>query len=145
MDDIGQSAGKNLGWLAGFICGDGSICLDKAHIANGRFIYSPKVIITNTDYNLILHSIEILKAFEIGHYITSKKTVNFTAYMIIIKGFKRVKKFLNLIIDYLEGKKKDQAKIILAWLKSRETTGCNVSYNEYELGLIDQLKSLRTR
>jgi intein/homing endonuclease len=144
MNNTGrQSAGKTLAWLAGFLEGDGSFTLSKWNRKNGKFIISPKVSCTNTDHTLIEEIHKVLKQFKIGHYISSKNTINGTAKTINIKGFKRVAKFLPIIIPYLRGKKKIQAQLMLIWIFSRKLTGNNNTYTENELKIYEEVSKLK--
>jgi hypothetical protein len=142
MDNIGQSAGKNLAWLAGFLEGDGSIGLGK-HTQKGiRIIYSPYIDFSNTDSLLIEHCYKILDDLDLVYWINSKKTKNGTAWDLRVKGFKRCKKILPLLIPELNGKKKKNAELVYEWILSRENTGNNTTYTERELEIYTIIKNL---
>lgn len=143
MNEIGRSAGKNLAWLAGFLEGDGSIILAKQRMGKNRVIYTPSISLSNTDHTLIEQCSKILEDYKIGHYFTSKKTRNGISRVILVKGFKRTKKLLPLIIPEMYGKKKLQAIYLLEWINSREATGNNNTYIERELELFEKIKSLK--
>lgn len=143
MNKIGQSAGKNLAWLAGFLEGDGSIILAKQRIGKNRIIYTPLVNVTNTDHSLIEYVSKIMKEYQIGHYFTARKTKNGISKVLLVKGFKRVKKLLPLIIPEMYGKRKQQAICLLEWIHSRELTGNNHTYTEHEMELFEKIKELK--
>jgi len=143
MNEIRQSAGKNLAWLCGFINGDGSITLSKQRMGNNRIIYTPILSITNTDHKLIEESAKVLKEIEVGHYFTTRKTKNGIAKQLVVKGFKRMKRLLPFIIQYLKGSKLEQAELLLEWIESREKTGNNNTYTEYELALHKEIINLK--
>ena len=141
MNNIRQSAGKNLAWLAGFIEGDGSIGLGK-HVQHNRTTYSPYIRISNTDALLIENCYKILDNLDLKYWLHSKKTKNGTAWDLQVKGFKRCQKLLPLLIPYLVGKKRKRAELTLEWITSRELTTNNRTYTERELEIYDIIKSL---
>jgi len=143
MNEIGQSAGKNLAWLAGYINGDGTLTLNKQRMGKGRIIYTPLVGLTGTDHSLIEEVAEIFKSIGVGFYVTKYATQNGIAKKVFVKGFKRVQKLLPLLIPELRGKKKQQAILLLEWINSREQTGNNCTYTDYELQLFAQIKELK--
>jgi hypothetical protein len=138
-----QSAGKNLAWFAGFVCGDGSISLSKQRMGKNRAIYTPKIGVSNTDHSLIEVCANILKDINVGFYINDSKTKNGTARHLNVKGFKRVSRLLPLLIPELKGKKKLQAQLLLEWIKSREQTGNNHTYTANEVLLYEQILDLK--
>lgn len=142
MNEIGQSAGKNLEWLAGFLEGDGSIVLTKQPIGKNRSVYVPMVRFTNTDALIIENCENILKSIGVGSYFYCKKTKNGYAFDLTVKGFKRVKEFLPNIIPYLIGKKKAEAQLLLKWIASREVTGNSKTYTEEEILMANQIAEM---
>ena len=142
MNNIGQSAGKNLAWLAGFVEGDGSIGIGKHTQKAGRIIYSPYVRISNTDALLIETCYQILDELDLVYWLHSKKTRNGIAWDLQIKGFKRCKKLLPLLIPELHGKKKKIAELVLEWILSRELVGNNNTYTQRELEIYEIIKQL---
>ena len=144
MNNIGQSAGKNLAWLAGFLEGDGSVALNKASMQNNRIIFSPSIKFTNTDALIIEECTRILKENEIGHYISSKLTVNGIAFDIVVKGFKRVEALAALLVDYLVGKKLYQMQLLLEWVRSRKITGNHKTYTDRELEIVKHISELHS-
>lgn len=143
MNNIGQSAGKNLAWLAGFLEGDGSIGLGKHTQTNGRIIYAPVIRFSNTDALLIEHCYKILEDLDLTTYwIHSKETKNGTAWELQIKGFQRCKKLLPILIPELFGKKRKRAELVLEWILSREITGNSKTYTSRELEIYVIIKNL---
>ncbi len=144
MNNIGQSAGKNLAWLAGFLEGDGSIKLSKTRMSLDRVIYSPSISFTNTDALIIEECARILKELGIGYYITHKKTTNGVAFDIIVKGFKRVLPFAVILVEYLVGKKKTELELVIEWIKSRKETGNSKTYTSRELEIPEIIYELHS-
>ena len=144
MNNIGQSAGKNLVWLAGFLEGDGSVMLNKERLHPSRVIFSPKIQFTNTDALIIEECARILKENNIGFYINAKRTVNGIAFDLCIKGFKRVEALAPLLVDNLVGKKKLQMELLIEWIKSRKVTGNSKTYTERELLIPDYIQTLHS-
>lgn len=142
MNEIGQSAGKNLDWLAGFLEGDGSIILQKQRMSGNRVIYSPAIKFSNTDALIIEHCQQILNENNIGSFIHAKQTTNGVAFDLTVKGFKRVSTLLPLISDRLFGKKRAIAIILSRWLESRASTGNHKTYTEYEIYLAENITKL---
>ena len=143
MNNIGQSAGKNLEWLAGFLEGDGSIGLGKHNQTScKRIIYSPYIRFSNTDALLIENCYKILDELDLQYWISAKQTKNGTAWDLSVKGFKRCKKVLPLLIPYLVGKKKKRAELVLEWIESREKTGNHKTYTQRELEIYTIIKEL---
>jgi hypothetical protein len=144
MNNIGQSAGKNLAWLAGFLEGDGSVKLNKASMSGNRTIYSPGIVFSNTDPLIIEEVAKILKEHEIGYYIHAKRTVNGIAFDLSVKGFKRVEPLARLLVDYLVGKKLIEMQLLLEWLSSRKETGNYKTYTERELEIVKHISDLHS-
>lgn len=142
MNNIGQSAGKNLEWLAGFLEGDGSVALNKQPVGKGRVVYVPMVRFTNTDALIIENCEKILKEINVGCYFFCKKTKNGLAFDLTVKGFKRVKELLPHLIPHLVGKKRKEAELVLEWIHSREVTGSNKTYTKKEIELANQIDEL---
>lgn len=138
-----QSVDITLAWLAGILEGDGTVALSKQRMGKDRIIYTPLVSLTNTDHSLVERVGKIYSDLEVGHYFTSKKTKNGIAKVITVKGFKRVKKLLPYLIRNMYGKKKLQAIHLSNWIKSRESTGNNKTYTEYESQLFEEIKRLK--
>jgi len=143
MDNIGQSAGKNLDfiWLAGFLDGDGSVCMES-HIMKNRMCYSPRITFSNTDENIIEEIKRILKENNIGHYEYTKKTVNAIAHDVSVVGFKRVQKLIPKILPYIKGRKFLGCYLIGQFLISRHNTGNWKTYTEEEIKMCNTIKEL---
>jgi hypothetical protein len=144
MNNIGQSAGKNLAWLAGFMEGDGSVKLSKARLHPNRIIYSPSITFSNTDALIIEECVSVLKEYNIGCYIHAKRTVNGIAFDLTVKGFKRVEPLALLLVDYLVGKKKTQIELVIEWIQSRKETGNSKTYTKRELEIPEIITELHS-
>jgi len=143
MDNTnGQSAGKNLAWLAGFLDGDGSVRLVSYMKKDGLRLFVPIIAFTNTDALIIEECVRILKENSIGHYLRAKKTTNGIAFDVIIKGFKRVYPLAILLEEFSVGKKKAGLRLLIKWINSRKSTGNDKTYTEEELFLSDQVANL---
>lgn len=141
-DTNGQSAGKNLAWLAGFLDGDGSVRLNGNTKKDGLKIYVPIISFTNTDALIIEECVRILKENNIGHYLHAKKTVNGMAFDVIVKGFKRSYPLAVLLQEYAVGKKKAELQLLIKWINSRKETGNDKTYTKEELFMSDQILNL---
>jgi len=131
-----------IGWLAGIIEGEGSICLQihKRKDRSQQLRVTPKVIWTNSDMVLIEKSVSILERLKIGKWVhhtrpnnvstlfklNGKHTPKFkdVAY-IHVSGMKRVQKLLSVISDHIAGEKKERAIILGNFIKRRLSNGTN--------------------
>lgn len=118
-----------IGWLAGFLEGEGSICL-QVHRRAGRqaaLRVTPKVVFTNTDAGLIEACVRILDGLGVGKYVChtraaatmvapgAKKDCSY----IHVSGMKRVQSLLRHVEPGMFGAKKDRAKRLLAFIDRR--------------------------
>lgn len=140
-----------ISWLVGIIEGEGCFGLNNncTKMKDGSKYMYPRVSITNSDIELLNACVVILKDLKVAHYIVKKtrQRENNPCYTIIITGFKRVKRILELIIPFMIGEKLPQCKILLKFINSRLNNGKIEAkfrqYTNHEKELIQQFKSLR--
>jgi len=139
MDKDNQQQTVNdfeIGWIAGLIEGEGSICL-HIHKRNGRsqnIRVTPRVIVTNTDKEMIEKYINILDRLNIGKWVrhtkpnnvstlfklNGKKTNKFKDITYVhVDGFKRLSKLLPLIAPHIAGEKKIRAELLIKFISNR--------------------------
>jgi len=147
-DNPQVSESLNIGWLAGILDGEGSITLLKAYKRKTEW-YVPHIRISNTDPNIIDRVVDILKSLEVGFYRYEQppKKSNYKPLQhIVITGMKRVKKFLDLIGEYLVGKK-SQAIVVRAFINYRsDKHGGNCTqypYGEEERAYVQLCRQLK--
>ena len=98
-----------LSWLGGIIDGEGCLTIDKhggRRDEKGKCSVNPMIIIVNTDQIIMDKVQDILKKNGIPFYIyihPPKKTWK-RKIEIVIRGYKRIRKFLPIITPFLIGK-----------------------------------------
>lgn len=140
-DTNGQSAGKISPWLGGIIDGEGSIMMTSQRMNNGHIKYQPVIQISNTDDAIIAKSIEEISKFT-GSFIIEKKTKNFIAKDIKVKGHKRCKTLLPELIPHLYGRKHEKAVLLLEWILYRETQPFNYESTQVDHDYYDKIRRI---
>jgi len=145
MGDTGsQSAGNTVSWLAGFIDGEGSIGFDKT---SKKDFHYPHVIITSTHKPTIERVVEILSAIGVQCWVTKhtvKNPKHKQDWNVIIRGLKRVKPLLDIIIPHLFTKR-EQAQAILDFTNYRLSLPSHTPYGGKEKSIIARLHQLNHR
>ncbi len=142
-----------IGWVAGIIDGEGSICLQINRRANRTqtLRVTPKVIVANTDSGIVERLAEILTKMGVGRYVMHSvpsnkgplvKTATKPITYIHISGLKRVHKLLHLLEPWLAGEKKERCVRLKRFIDRRfeqaETLsmGPNYMYDEKDVDLM---------
>jgi hypothetical protein len=155
MFDTGsQSAGKIfwLGWLVGFIDGEGSVSIRRLGKRNGktrndgRFNQlAPSIQITSTDLSAIEKAHEILKLWGVGSLIYHRNRVDKTpTHILWCSGYKRLHGVLSLITPFLVIKKR-QAQLVYELVDRRKDLNRNTPYSERDIEISDQVKELNIK
>lgn len=148
-----QVSSLKIGWLAGIIDGEGYIGLRDCR-NHGKIWFRPEMQIVNTDPAIIKKTQGIMREFGINPYIRNSYNGNQKAkmyYKLCIKNLAKVLRILEPIYEMLTGNKKERAKYIIEFCKSRlirfkEGTNKNLKpYNERELELVELCQSIQTR
>lgn len=142
-----------LGWLAGILEGEGCFTISKAGSNRKHFVFN--ISITNSDLIILNKCKEILKENDIScalhsrkiYYEHYKKTYNLN-----IRNMGNIVKTLIIILPYLVGQKKSQAKIMLDFLERRKyLTDTNkdfsprqIAYDEIDYAYFKSFKALKT-
>lgn len=150
-----------IGWLVGIIEGEGSVCLQISKRARMQSLrVEPRVIITNTDQELIEGVLSILDRLGIGKWVRHTKANNIKhseeslvkkSYRDItyihVTGFKRVARLLSILSQGMVGEKRNRAEVLLRFVKNRlETGGKNTSYSEESIQLmLEFLRMTKTK
>ena len=81
-----------IGWLSGIIEGEGSICLTVFKRADRlqQIRVTPKIIITNTDVNIINKCEDILRRLHVGKWIHHTKPNNIKKAKQLAAGYKPI-------------------------------------------------------
>lgn len=110
-DTIGNQQERLLWWIGGIIDADGCITINhhRLHKNSHRetLLFSPTIIIVNTNKIIIDTCIKALENSEIPHYISYTKPAKThwkPKWSITITGLKRVSKALTILSKYIIGK-----------------------------------------
>ena len=144
MTKSSQSAGKNdfYIYLAAFIDADGCVSIHKQPSTGGKTNYVPHVGISSTCKKTIEYLDRKFKECEYGHYITFRKVTNpnwTDRYVIEVRGMLRCKKILEDIVEYMVTKE-DEAKIVLEFIRLRQSHSKMIPYSEEEMKCIENVK-----
>jgi hypothetical protein len=109
----------NLAWLAGLFEGEGSISLVKG--SANRIM--PRVHFINSDMQLVEEWANGWKNLGVGNYVQTRKVYNPEKHkqtkQVLICGLKRVHNFINILLPYIRGHKKEVAQTVLDYLEYR--------------------------
>ena len=132
-------------WLAGMTDADGNMGIYKQPSKTSYIMYVPRYSIVTTCKVTIDVLQKLFEDLELGHYIYFKKHDSKTRWAdqwnIDVRGYKRVKKSLEMILPYLVTKK-NEARLILEYIESRLAIG-RKPYIKRELEIIQLLKDCK--
>jgi len=123
-----------LGWISAIIDGEGWLIFNKQLLPSKNFRYVPVVGMNNTSLKIADNMENILKRWEIGLWRGKRNFINpnhKSQYVINVRGFKRVKKLLDIITPYLIDKK-EQAEIMVEYIQYRESLPLKSACGEKE-------------
>ena len=132
-------------YLAGIMDGEGYVSLHvnqhkKCNRGNPRPQITPRIAIGSTSSEIIEKCVDIIHALGVGCLVKERTLKSSKLFQTIhIVGMKRVGTLLPKILHHLT-LKSHNAKLILEFIQSRMSKEMNVTYNEYELGLVDACK-----
>jgi len=151
-----------IGWLAGIIEGEGSICLTVHKRADRlqQVRVTPKIIITNTDQDIIGKCESVLRRLNVGRWVHTTKpnniqkakqlAVGYKAITYIeVVGIKRLHSLLQKILPCLVGEKKKRAELLFLFTDGRlrkedqmDVTKSNFRYDNVDIGLLGEFIDL---
>ena len=155
-----------IGWLGGFLEGEGSICLQihrrsaKEGRKTGTIRVTPKVIFTNTDRGMIDACVSILTRLGVGKYVCHSKPNNTKLcpktskeiHYVHISGMKRIKRLLDVLSPCLYGAKRSRCERLLLFVNRRLDqaecfdVGMNYKYDAEDVRLIlDFIKNSQSK
>jgi hypothetical protein len=143
-----QLTDKEIGYLAGFLDGDGSIFVSIVHTRGKRlkqdFYVRPYVTFANTNKDVIEFISGLLKKAGIEHriieYIPDGESRKRTSYEIEITTYRNVYAFLKLIYQDLIVRR-EVAEYMLKLCESRlSAKGSGIPYTKDDLELIKKIK-----
>jgi len=140
----------DISWLAGVWEADGSFGLQDNTVrvkkmGRGYTQYAPSCQFTNTDPDIILAVIDVLKRLQIGYYQIWRVNRGYGSQklkgQIAVAGIKRDYRFLEYLIPYLRGIKRQRAELIFEFCKERLSKPKGSKYSQKEISIYEKLKS----
>lgn len=139
-----QATATDVAWLAGIVDGEGHIGLSYNNQKRGIMTCRFDVQIVNTDYELIDKVVSIVRKMGINPHIRErvhKKSSWATNKIVTISRLPNIEKFLDALLEYLTGVKKEKAKLMLALLRSRLAKyPSRQAYDDYEQSLVEAFR-----
>jgi len=128
MGNSQRNSSKDLGWLGGFVDGEGSIMMLQKSQYNLRSkrgekysFFDPAIKISGTEVTGLNHLTEILDSLGLPHHVSWRIPQNAThkkSWMVEAKGVKRCLRWCQVLLDCLVIKKKE-AENMLEFCHSR--------------------------
>jgi len=112
----------DLAWLAGFWDGEGSITLFGHQERNGSKKIKPIVSVVNTDIGMINKVRKILEELGCSFHLSergARKSAHSTAYILQTANMSHIIKFLEAVLPYLTGEKKERGEILYDYCSRR--------------------------
>jgi hypothetical protein len=152
--DNQQAKIEDIAWMAGFIDGDGSLCMTRTNAgkfkADGAPVggFVPRLTICNTDWS----TLDELKAIadslslpyhvyeDMTYYKKPHKSTHNPRWHWSVQGMKRMSRWLPVLIPYLKTKRR-QAELLLEYSVSRAAKMKNSPLSERELEILDVFRN----
>ena len=157
---IGNQQESRLWWFGGIIDGEGCITINHHRLHKNShketLLFSPVIIIVNTNKILINTCIDILEQAEIPHYVSYTKPTKShwkPKWNITVRGLKRVSKALTILSPYIISKSQE-AKLVKRFCDLRlngervKTSYGNLTsapYNDEEFNIIYEVAKIHNR
>jgi hypothetical protein len=149
MDNQQATAEVDMGWLVGFLEGEGSFSLQKQIYKKQKATLRPRISVTSTDFELTDRAGSIFQSLGIGNYIARKRCVskdgrNYKDQKeLVVSGIKRCKKLLDQIIPYMtESRKKRTAETLLEFCNYRLSLPRKNPYTQVDFSLGQRMRDL---
>lgn len=150
MDNQQERSRISLEFLAGVICGEGHFGISfnaKYGRPDAARIITPKFSLQMNDIECMDAVIALLAEFDISHYVSKvpwKSTRTDIppqdSKRIDIQGFKRLQKFIPLIMPYMIGSKRRAAEIVFEYVTVRLGKPPRAPYEDREIELVNTLR-----
>lgn len=144
----------NVGWLVGIVEGEGCITLTRGAVTKGKYGHkiSPYLSIVNTNKALIDKTVEVIEFFNLPFHLSTRKYDDGgegkNRYALTVTGLKRTKQWLQFLLPYMVGKKK-QTEIALEFINQREKVidkhPWNKPYTDIDLELYKEIHNYNAR
>lgn len=142
---LGNHAGNLLAWLAGFIDADGMVCFHKQPKKKQEITWVPGTSITTTCTKTADFISRSFKELGLPVYRCLRKVTNQNwtdRHHMEIRGQKRVKRLLEAILPYLVTKR-EEAELVMEFIRLRQEGSPTRPYSEYEMGLVSKTKKIK--
>ena len=109
-----------IGWFIGILEGEGSIGLNRNKWKN-ETCFHPRIMITNSDADILNTCIKILQLINVPYYIRkkTKQKEHRTCWQIYLWGYKRVGRLLEVIYPFVLGEKRIMIGKMLRLIRMR--------------------------
>ena len=135
-----------LGWLVGFLEGEGSFILQKQAYKKQLLTFRPQVFASSTDFELAERMGRILDDMKVGKLFVRRKlgSKGYKDQLTInVFGLKRCKTLLDQIIPYMtDSRRKKAAETLLEFCDYRLSLKYGSPYSNREFDLREKLCSL---
>lgn len=133
----------SLSYLGGVVTGEGSFCL-AVYKRKGKDNYriTPVFAIFMSDRETVNTIAGFFAELGLPVYMQERPKAARDQVGIHIGGFKRVRRYCEVLLPVLTGQKKRAAEIVLAFIQSRESRSKFDPYTEYELDLVRELRAV---
>lgn len=146
MDNPQAMEMMDMGWLIGFIEGEGSFSLQKQIYKKQKASIRPRTCMSSTDFELIERAGRILEKLGIPKYfnrIKHDKREWKDQLEIVVHGIRRNITLLEKIIPHMtDSRKRRSAETLLEFCRLRMTKAIHSPYGNEEFGLALKLRTL---
>lgn len=126
--DNQQVTQLEIGWLAGFVDGEGYIGISEYKTRRRHPSYSCALQISNTDEAMILRAQNIIQRLGVNPYIRihghglRNKPKSKIVWVLVVHRMNKLIRILEVIIPHLTGSKKERGDLVFEYCKSRMGT-----------------------
>jgi hypothetical protein len=130
--DNQQESPRTLDWAAGLICGEGSFGFVLQRKRHNVVKVTPVFAIEMKDAEAIDVLTDILKRHDLPVYRIERGEM----HGIRVTGLKRLERYVEVLYPVLTGQKKEAARIIGEFIKSRKAQTYGAQFTPHEVELI---------
>ena len=147
MDNQQAKTMIELGWLIGFLEGEGSFMLQVQKYTNKqKATLRPRVHMSSTDFELVERAGKVLLSLGVGAYFHRVKHDNRgwkDQMEIVVSGIKRCMNLIPQIIPIMtDSRKKEAARTLLSFCELRLSLPHRTPYGPAELAIAQKLRTL---
>lgn len=146
MDNQQAKTNFELGWLVGFLEGEGTFCLRKQVYKKQKATLRPEVSVCSTDFELSERAAAAMRSLGVGvhlHNVKHDKRGWKDQLVVGLVGIKRCKKLLDQIVPIMtDSRKKRAAETLLEFCDLRLSKPGRSPYVDEEYRLGERLRGL---